>query len=489
MSNNCPKPVISISQRNNTTTDKDGYNLSFRVTNVSSYTSIKVLDKNQNPLNFSYNVSTKNGSVYMPLVEGPNNINIIAQNNCGSANKSFNINRSKCQPPRISFSGSKNKTTKNSTYTTYFYVKGVEDMSQISLKDGNGMPLYFTFTKSNKRVKANLSLAPGIQSYTVTATNNCGVQTESFEINYNDCKNPVVSFINPANITVYDYPAWGLLGPANFQGNLAGKSVHLNIHISATNKIKGSYYYKARWGSLVLSGTMNPDKSFQMEERDQNGKLTGTFNGQFNADFSVAFGTWNRPGSSSKLNFQFSRSIENDPWSFVTSKNITLNFKATNVVKTSHITIYNNQIRLNAPFDFDLATGQGSVTLPLETGKNYFRIRATNSCDTDLQNFVITYNPVVVSNTQPDCNTPVVQMINPITSSSIQNTSVIQIKANVFNVTKQQITIKVNNTERAFSYMNNEITANLTLREGINSISLNTINACGTVSDQFTVNY
>lgn len=68
--------------------------------------------------------------------------------------------------------------------------------------------------------------------------------------------------------------------PKVFRGGIAGKNIQMTLTRSG-DKLSGTYFYQKIGKDLQLSGTIDADGNFKLEETAPNGAKTGTFSGQW----------------------------------------------------------------------------------------------------------------------------------------------------------------------------------------------------------------
>jgi hypothetical protein len=56
------------------------------------------------------------------------------------------------------------------------------------------------FNATNNTLSGNISLAPGDNYFTISASNDCGTAIETLHVIYNDCKDPVISITSLGSV-------------------------------------------------------------------------------------------------------------------------------------------------------------------------------------------------------------------------------------------------------------------------------------------------
>lgn len=85
-------------------------------------------------------------------------------------------------------------------------------------------------------------------------------------------------------------------GIYNFQGQISWKyDFIMNLDIGEFSEITGKYRYRKSSADLLLSGKLR-EETFFLEEKDANGKVTGTWKGRW-TELDRIEGYWFKPGS------------------------------------------------------------------------------------------------------------------------------------------------------------------------------------------------
>ena len=152
------------------------------------------------------------------------------------------------------------------------------------------------------------------------------------------------------------------------------------------------------------------------------------------------------------------------------------------VTRRSGVTVTLNGQRINY-FDFNTATEEFFLTVPLVQGQNTVTIFAQNDYGSDQESVVFIYE----YNETP----PVVEIITPGNCPFTTNNSTIQVEAIVNNVNNQNdIQFTVNGyIINDFRFSGNRVTATVDLQDGNNVIEIAGSNSRGQVNDNCTVIY
>jgi hypothetical protein len=164
------------------------------------------------------------------------------------------------------------------------------------------------------------------------------------------------------------------------------------------------------------------------------------------------------------------------------------------VTRRSGVTVTLNGQRINY-FDFNTATEEFFLTVPLVQGQNTVTIFAQNDYGSDQESvvFIYEYNPNPNPNPDPNPSEtpPVVEIITPGNCPFTTNNNTIQVEAIVNNVNNQNdIQFTVNGyIINDFRFSGNRVTATVDLQDGNNVIEIAGSNSRGQVNDNCTVIY
>ncbi len=155
-----------------------------------------------------------------------------------------------------------------------------------------------------------------------------------------------------------------------------------------------------------------------------------------------------------------------------------------NVTQQNQITVkLNGQ---NIPFVFNPTTHQVTGNLLLIQGANTLQVAATNADGSDSKQTVLIYRPVVVK------VPPVVTITNPAVNPKEVTSATYAFESTVLNVTQQnQITVQLNgqNIPFVFNPTTHQVTGNLSLIQGANTLQVAATNADGSDSKQTVLIY
>ncbi|MES2798410.1 MAG: hypothetical protein V4638_00210 [Bacteroidota bacterium] len=205
--NDCVPPTISWISPNNgeyITVTNSAYQLTAQV-NHSTQQFTTITQNGQTITGWAFNNGLVTANVQ--LVAGVNLFVITTSNSCGNSSKTVKITYNDCIPPSFSWitpANGSSITVTNATYSLQAQIaNAVTNQMSVTL---NGQVLSDA-TIAQGLLKYLLKLQSGANVVAITITTPCGIITQTVTINYNDCVNPTINWISPANgtnITVYE---------------------------------------------------------------------------------------------------------------------------------------------------------------------------------------------------------------------------------------------------------------------------------------------
>ncbi len=200
----CVKPTITLISPNNSqtnTTNSKGY-LEMQISNEE--TLVFIINGEEVP---SYNFESGKFSSYLHLIEGVNNYEVIAINECGSTSQKVSIIYEKeipCSEPVINFIKPLGTGVAIPVTTSRNYHLAINFL-EISLKGEivithNGKVIPFNYDQSSGEAQANVMLSDGMNTFEVIAKNNCGEVSKTAQIKLeNPLLPPVVKLTQPTS--------------------------------------------------------------------------------------------------------------------------------------------------------------------------------------------------------------------------------------------------------------------------------------------------
>ena len=449
----CPKAVISFVEPVADSVNSKDLVLKAKVLRLQGGT-LEVKLNNQ-VVQHQFDANTNLLTASMTLNLGVNSIAIKGVNKCGDTTVFKQITYF-CVAPTVSVVSPKNGSQlKNPTQLFEAITRNIDNKNQVSVTF-NGASLPINFSKSTQKITGNLRLVEGTNIVTVRVTNDCGTDTKTVTVNYEEpCLLPAVTISAPNNNSNVTSQT------VNFRGAIAnvanGSSVVLTV-----NGVRVTPNFNTTNGSV--SATIN------LRQGSNTIVLEGVNNcGRDSENIRV---TYNCPAPTISISNPANGSN-------VSNQNITVSGSVTNVTASSQVRLTVNGVLTPV----NISGGRFSTSVSLRGGQNTITATATTNCGTDTKTVVVNYS-------QP-CPKPFVSITSPANGSSVSNSS-ITLTGTATNINSQSdMSVKLNGVNQSFSWnsSNKVYVASLNLRQGANTIVVNATTNCGTDSKSITVNY
>ncbi|MEY4991529.1 MAG: hypothetical protein RI948_395 [Bacteroidota bacterium] len=468
---NCPQPVISIVGQPQTSVSVTTLLLRFDLANVNNSQEIQLTNAFNQTLPFNFNAQTKRLEAQVNLLPGVNTFTLTATTNCSSKTQIVQIEQVDCQLPTVQIMNASSNalTVQEAAYALNATLSGHLNNNQIQVLH-NGMSVSgINFNPNNGLLQRSINLTPGANTIRITATNDCGSAFDQITINYDDCRTPQLSWLQPnAPGTTTNQGAFTLsaqLNGSTQNGQLL--VLHNNIPINNAQLIGNKIS-----ANLTLTPGLN---NFQVRYTNPCGtdQINSSINYQNCTPPSIAITS---PAANSTLN------------------NAALRLRATvsNVSNRNNIKVIFNGIEQSA-FTYTATTGQLELNTQLLPGVNTLTITATNDCGADVETFTYTFD---------DCMAPSGNILgnwnnNASNAPLIVTNSAFPLTATIQNMPSQNgLSLTNNGSPVAFAYSNgnfNSINGNLSavvsLQPGLNQIVLSAARSCGQMTRTIFVRY
>ena len=560
---NCPKPVLTLMSGNNKTVTNSQYRIEFKVSNVLNSNGITLLNDQNQPVLYTYNASTNALDAMVSLHEGQNRFYLTASNNCGSETANVLVTLVNCVTPTATFTNPNggNITVKTNDFAFSAVIHGTVHANGIKLMM-NGMALNgATYNQANGLIQRAIALVPGVNTIQLTVTNDCGTNTYTATINYDNCVPVSLQLLNPSasgtttNSANYTMSAALTGSLTNVQLKVFQNGLQIpNVVVQANGQIQipttltaGINTFNLEvsngCGNDVELTTINYQNCtapmISVQSPLQNQSLTATANAirlkstisnvatkqnikvivngieQSNFTFNATTGALelglNPVNGANSITITATNNcgsdVETIQFNYINCTGITPNVTVLSAGGTVNSSIYNliastlsstsvgststtnnptNQTitvtQNGSPIAFNQAAGMINAVTTLIPGMNTFVVTATSvSCGSDSKTITVNYN---------NCIAPQITLIQPTTTGGTTNIGTLAFKASATNIAQSQnIQLVKNGQQIPFTFANGIIDANITLTNGINTITLSVSNACGNDAETFTVNY
>jgi large repetitive protein len=420
----------------------------------------------QESRSFDYDASRELFQATVPLREGANTVEIVARNRSGEARDAATVTyRRPLQAlPTVVItepSGSGTSTTA-ATAAIEATTGNIQRRDDISFFVNGARNTNFTFNANTGRFSATANLVIGNNDFIIRVVNSDGSAEAVTSIRRTEGSGelplrPVVRILSPANQSESDR-------------NTA--SVRASIeNVTDRNNM-----------SLTVNGTRLTNFSFNTGNRE----LTATVT-LIEGNNTIRVEATNRDGTADDLvNVRYRRplppvvtiSAPQDK-STVTAAAATLRARAQNVSERNQITVTLNGTTISN-VSFNAATGELSADVTLAEGSNTLRVRAATPDGTDEKSVNVQY-------TRP--TPPIVSIVAPENNSTL-TVAAATLRARAQHVSERnQITVTLNGatvSNVTFNGATGELSANVTLIEGNNTLRVRAATPAG--SDEQSVN-
>jgi hypothetical protein len=336
-------------------------------------------------------------------------------------------------------------------------VTGVSGANEITATH-NGNTVTGTYNATTNIYSFTITLANGLNTITVTASNECGSDAQSTTINYVEpCDAPQVSITTPAN-----------------GSNAANATVQLSasvLNVTNANQVQLLVNGNTQSGNLNVT----------------TGVFTATVNLQQGANTIQVIATSNC-GSASEMVTVLYRPCLAPTVQLVapqagTTQNGTTMLQAvvTNVGSANDISLTVNGSPVSG--SYNTTSNMFTANITLTNGANNIVVSANNQCGNDSKSVSVTYD-------EP-CLSPQVSISTPSNNAQVATNSV-QIAATIVNIsTAGEVQLLVNGATLQGSYnaTTNVYSATVPVQNGNNIIEIIASNDCGTATETVNVTY
>ncbi|MFK8005399.1 MAG: hypothetical protein AB8H03_03470 [Saprospiraceae bacterium] len=413
---------------------------------------------------FTYDLNSKVFKSTLTLDNGNNSISVKAFNDVGddedTANKNCELSSS--NPPEVTINNPTNNSTSSSATTNLnARVKKVQKKSDVTVKVNGNTLSSFSFSPVSGVVTASINLKNGNNTISVFGKNNDGTDEASVRVKYNAPNNPpTVDITQPSNNATTDTKT------------AVVKAKILNIN--SKNDIRFTFNG---------SNTSNFSYSTSSKILTANVSLKEGTN-------TITVKATTADGTDSKTVRVKYIVAKNPPTVDITqpSNNSTTDTK-TAVVKAKILNVNSkNDIRLTfngsntSNFSYSTSSKILTANVSLKEGTNTIVVKATTADGTDSETVRVKYNAPKVL--------PTVKITSPKNNSKAK-VETVTVKANIKNVdSKSNITFLLNGKRVSnFILRGTQLSAQVKLKEGSNTIKINVKNSDGNDSDQVNVTY
>jgi large repetitive protein len=473
-----PPPVVTITNPSNSPhqVEVPTIPVTASVLNVAGASNIQVLVNGATMNNFAYNAVSKIVNFNLNLLEGSNTIKIIGTNAVGQASDEGVVIYRKVEvvpPPIVKIiNPAPNTVVHSAAYAMKASLLNINDVSQIQLIfNGQTIPSNaYTFNVNTHILDYNSMLTLGNNIFKVIGTNSAGTDAAN--------SNVVWKAVTPPCLK----PEIGLTSPLASANNVSVQTLLVSatiLNISSASEVKLSVNGQVQTGASFNPTTKVYSKSITLVEGSNQIELSAqNACGDVSETRVVNFNSCIEP----KLTVISASADEN---ATVTVSKFVFAGSMVNLTETSQLSVTNNGQAVT--HQFDLVSKQIKFQTNLAVGMNSIVIKGVNACGRDSKTYKINRKEDT-----PPCISPVIQKINPSSSNYETNNGTLILKGTVLNMgTSTNVSLAVNGATHNVNFDASKMVASTTikLKDGINTIVLTAKNACGDVSETWTVNF
>lgn len=458
------------------TVKTSSYNIKAEVMYVAGSENITFKQNGSVNQNFTYNANSDDFMSTVVLTPGQNVFEIIASNNAGVAQATTIIiyDYVAPKPPVVTITnpGTTPYTTENAVFPLNATILNITQQSQAKVSLNGQYLTNFVYMASTSTLTANLNLVEGTNTVVVTGTNNDGTDSKQTIIIYKKpvvALPPVVTFTMPSSSpTTVSNPSYAVTASVLNVDNTSG----INVNVNGINFT----------GFNFNSATKTVSFNLNLIEGVNVVVITGT--NAVGVDSKTTTIIYQKPQTVIPPVVTFIDPIVNPLTVFTPS--YMLKVRVQNVASYQNITLKINGVNSSA-FTYNASTQMMEFNSALLVGANIFEVTGTNSAGQDSKSTTIVYKQ-----SEPLLK-PVVTITNPFANPYTTGNPSAWIEATVLNVENaQNIQVMVNGMPfTGFSYNSTtkQVTFNMSLIEGTNTLSIKGTNAAGEASDARTIIY
>ena len=461
----CPSPVVNILNPNNISVIQGNVTIGAQIENTNNVAEIKVVNVNQVPLPFNFDVNTNMLTATVSLVEGNNIFYVSASNNCGGDTEQINIQHSNvnCLSPVINVLNGNNASVIQGNMTISAQIANINDPSEISFTNANQVALPFNYDFNTRTMTASVVLDAGSNTFYINATNNCGGDSDQLNIEYTNtpCPSPVVNILNANNVQVNQ-------GVLSVSAQIINVNSASEIRFTDINQTPLLFSYNVNTSVFSASVTLaEGNNTFFISASNNCGSDMDRLNIEY-TNCTAPAGSFIAPAASITVDAQ----------------NILVQANVLGITDAAMVKLFVNNTQLFG-YSFNPSTGLFQSNVSLEPGDNVVRIDFANDCGQGTISATVFYD---------QCETPFIELIHPSASGATSNNQNqnIDIQITGTDVSINNIKVKVNgklmNLSTA-SFTNQLLSFSIVLAPGINTISVDVQNECGSDSEVFTIDF
>lgn len=445
------------------------YNVVAKVQHVDGPGNIQLKINGNTSTNFNYVTTSEQMTFNASLVPGANTIQIKGTNQYGQdiATTAIIYRRtSVVKPPQVSITNPMINpyTTVQASHQVQATVLNVSSSQYISVEVNGNTISGFSYNSITKQVSFTANLVEGNNLVKVSASTSAGSDSDNTTIIYDKeevIEPPFVTFTNPPS-SGYVVTSPGFLMVAEVENVTSKSDIDVRFNGNLINSNLYSYNPQTREVKYNVSLT-GGNNLFQVKGTNSAGSHQTATNVIYNEpepDCDEPEISFVSPSSSGiEVNEDF----------------YNLSALLNNVNGQTGIQLFVNGIKINS-FMYNPASNQLVRRIDLMEGSNVVEIIAINDCGETDETIIINY-----IEPEAPCYPPEITPINPSMIDSETENENIQFNAGIINLDNAQgISLLVNGVQTNFNFDigTHELSSNITLNEGNNTIVINAQNDC-----------
>ncbi len=455
-------PNVNIQRpANNSTSTRPNTDVVVAVREVTRTSEIQMSVNGRPYNNFRFDRARQEVTANVALIQGNNSIQVSASNASGSDSDQVYVNYRSSNPPSVSIAQPTANQTVNSDRVNFrANVQDITQKNQIELSV-NGRAVYdFTFNSSRREVTASLRLQANNNTIRIRVANNDGQAEDQVTVRYQQAVLPSVSIDSPTNNATIESPQ------VQFSASTTKVSNKGQVQLSVNGQAINNFNLNLLRGQITAN----------LNLRDGNNSIRIRVQNSDGSDEDAVNVRLIRANPPSVKITQPSQNSE--------SANSRVAFRATTqyVENKNQVRLLLNGQTVNN-FSYNASRQEVSAELQLKPGNNAISIEVNNGSGTNRDQVNVTYK---------QATPPTVSFTSPLNNSN-STTERLTVKAKTQNVGgRNEIQFSLNGqaiNNFGFQSARQEVSAQLILRPGKNTLAISVQNGDGNDTDELTLNY
>ncbi|NRB50328.1 MAG: hypothetical protein HRU41_21800 [Saprospiraceae bacterium] len=455
-------PRVSINQPSqNFISGQPSIQLVASVINVERKTEIQVLVNGRSSNNFNFNLSRQQVSANISLIPGNNNIEVIARTTRGSDRDRVNVNYRQNTPPTVSIvEPFNNATVRNNRINFRANTQNITQRNQIRLLVNGRSVNDFNFNANRREVTGAINLQEGNNSIEIQVANNDGQTQDRVNVNFQNANPPTVDIVRPINNSTTETAS------ISFNANTTKISKRSEIRMYLNGQAITNFDFNLFRGTVTANLNLREgNNTIRIQVQNSDGSNQDEVNVQLQSAFPPSVRI-NSPASNSQVNTSTAR----------------LRATTQSVQRREEVRVFLNGQAINN-FSFNASRQEVVADLSLTPGRNTINVQVQNNGGSAQDEVRVEYRQQAP---------PSVQITAPQANTSLTNERV-TVKARTENVgSRNDILFTLNGSPISnfgFQSSRQELTAQIVLKPGTNTIRIEVNNRDGRANDQIGINF